>query len=354
MHVDHIGSFVRSPQLQTAFEHFEAGDLDAATLRAIQDERIPAVIRQQELLGLPFVSDGEFRRTSYIDSFGMVSGWGTDALFRSGQMLAPATERIQLTNNKLLNEYTFAAALASKPVKLAAVNVDQLRLLFDAKASAAAYPDAKAFAQDLLKVSRQMLEAVIQAGCRYIQIDGPSYTRFIDPELRDIVRARGHDPDALLSEAIELDNALIDGFEGVTFGFHFCRGNRAGSAWRRGSYDAIAERAFSTMKHQRLLLEYDDPKREGNFEPLRFVPKNKVAVLGLISTKSKRVETVDELKRRVDEAAEYLPLEQLAVSPQCGFRHGGFNRDEFPDLPTEDEQWRKLEVTIATADQIWG
>jgi 5-methyltetrahydropteroyltriglutamate--homocysteine methyltransferase len=108
------------------------------------------------------------------------------------------------------------------------------------------------------------------------------------------------------------------------------------------------------MKHQRLLLEYDDPKREGNFEPLRFVPKNKVAVLGLISTKSKRVETVDELKRRVDEAAEYLPLEQLAVSPQCGFRHGGFNRDEFPDLPTEDEQWRKLEVTIATADQIWG
>jgi len=200
-----------------------------------------------------------------------------------------------------------------------------------------------------------MVTGLVDAGCRYIQIDGPSYAfRYIDPQAVQRLRAQGGDPGALLEHAIAADNAMIDGFDDVTFGMHVCRGNNAAGVPRSGSYDAIAERLFSQLRHQRLLLEYDDEAREGDFSPLRFVPPDKVVVLGIVTTKSRRIETVDELKRRIDDAATYLPLEQLAISPQCGFRHGGFNPRDYPELPGTDEQWRKLDVLMETAAAVWG
>jgi 5-methyltetrahydropteroyltriglutamate--homocysteine methyltransferase len=292
-----------------------------------------------------------------MDSFREVRGWEWgEQLFQSRTIgVKPARQRLELVSNQPLEEYAFAARVAMRPVKVALVNVDHLLGGIDLAASRDVYTDADAFKHDVIDISRQMVAGLAQAGCRYIQIDGPSYAfRFIDPVARERLRAQGHDPGALLRDAIEADNAMISGFGDVTFGMHVCRGNNAAGVPRTGSYDAIAEELFTTLRHQRLLLEYDDEAREGDFSPLRFVPKDKLVVLGIVTTKSRRIETVDELKRRIDQATRFLPLDQLAISPQCGFRHGGFNPQDYPELPGADEQWRKLDVVLETAQAVWG
>ncbi len=193
-----------------------------------------------------------------------------------------------------------------------------------------------------------MVSELAEAGCRYVGIDGPGYTAYVDPDSLAAMRSRGEDPQANLSRSIAADNEIIADFPEVIFGVHICRGNRQSMWHREGHYDAIAEKLFNGLKHQRLLLEYDT-ERAGGFEPLRFVPQGKIAVLGLITTKIARIETVDELRRRIDGAARYIPLEQLAISPQCGFASSLRG-----NLLTEDEQFRKLDVMLETAAKVWG
>ncbi len=193
-----------------------------------------------------------------------------------------------------------------------------------------------------------MLSELTQAGCRYVGIDGPGYTAYVDADSIAAMRARGEEPMATMERSIGADNEVIANFPGVTFGIHICRGNRQSMWHREGKYDAIAEKLFNGLNHQRLLLEYDTA-RAGGFEPLRFVPKGKIAVLGLITTKMGRVETVDELRRRIDDAARFLPLDQLALSPQCGFASSIRG-----NLLSEDEQFRKLDVMLETARRVWG
>ena len=193
-----------------------------------------------------------------------------------------------------------------------------------------------------------MIGQLAEAGCRYVGIDGPGYTAYVDPDSLAAMRARGEDPIAAMERSITADNEIVANFPGVTFGIHICRGNRQSMWHREGHYDAIAERLFRGLAHQRLLLEYDT-ERAGTFEALRFVPKGKIAVLGLITTKVSRVESVDELRRRIDAAARYLPLEQLAISPQCGFASSIRG-----NLLSEDDQFRKLDVMLETAAKVWG
>ena len=193
-----------------------------------------------------------------------------------------------------------------------------------------------------------MISGLAQAGCRYIGIDGPGYTAYVDPDSLAAMRARGEDPAANLARSIAADNEIIADFPDLTFGIHICRGNRQSMWHREGSYDAIAEKLFQGLNHQRLLLEYDT-ERAGSFEPLRFVPRGKTAVLGLITTKIGRVESVDELRRRIDQAARYLPLDQLALSPQCGFASSLRG-----NLLSEDEQFRKLDAMLETAAKVGG
>jgi len=220
---------------------------------------------------------------------------------------------------------------------------------FNIERSRAVYPDRESFLADVVAIQREMVGQLVGAGCDYVQIDEPSYTGYVDPPTLERMRADGADPLGNLERAIDADNRVIEGLAGkAVFGLHVCRGNRASMWHREGKYDAIAERLFGGLKYDRLLLEYDT-ERAGTFEPLRFVPKGRIAVLGLITTKSGRVETVDELKRRLDEASRYLPLEQLALSPQCGFASGIAG-----NLLTEEEQWRKLDVMLETARQVWG
>jgi 5-methyltetrahydropteroyltriglutamate--homocysteine methyltransferase len=258
------------------------------------------------------------------------------------------TERLRLVRNSLLADFRFTQSLTDRPVKVTLISADRISQCYDSEASRAVYPSVEEFLKDVVAVERRMVMELAQAGCRYVGIDGPGYTAYVDPDSLAAMRSRGEDAQANLSRSIAADNEIIADFPGVTFGVHICRGNRQSMWHREGHYDAIAETLFNDLNHQRLLLEYDT-ERAGGFEPLRFVPKGKIAVLGLITTKVARIETVDELRRRIDEAARYLPIEQLAISPQCGFASGLRG-----NLLTEDEQFRKLDVMLETAAKVWG
>jgi 5-methyltetrahydropteroyltriglutamate--homocysteine methyltransferase len=370
--VDHVGSLLRPAALKEAFLRHGAGEMDAATLRAAQDDAVRAVIAAQERHGLPVVTDGEFRRLNWQVSFSEVAGWdlwagswrnflrnpenrgpnelplskGEDAVV---SFRAPATARLRLVRSFPLEEYRFARSVAKRPVKVTLMGPDRVAQMCDVERSHAVYADSDAFLADVVRIQRQMVAKLVDAGCDYVQLDEPSYTGYVDPPTLERMRASGADPLRNLDRAIAADNAVIAGLEGrATFGVHVCRGNRASMWHREGTYDAIAARLFGGLAFDRLLLEYDT-ERAGGFEPLRFVPKGKTVVLGLITTKTGRVETVDELARRIDQASRFVPLDQLALSPQCGFASGIAG-----NLLTEDEQWRKLDVMLETGRRVWG
>ena len=371
MRVDLVGSLLRPAKLKTAFAKYGQGEISVEELRASQDEAIREVVATQHAHNLPIVVDGEFRRTSFMESFAVVAGieeWqsgvktyhevlarqdsdpllthrGQDPILLNRKRV---TERLKLIRNNLLDDYHFARNLTQRPVKVTLIGPDRIQQCYDSENSRSVYPTVAEFLNDVVTVERQMITGLAEAGCRYVGIDGPGYTAYVDGPSIAAMRSRGEEPMATMERSLKADNDVIANFPGVTFGIHICRGNRQSMWHREGSYDSIAERLFNGLNHQRLLLEYDT-ERAGGFAPLRFVPKQKVAVLGLITTKLGRVETVDDLRRRIDEASRYIAIEQLALSPQCGFASSIRG-----NLLTEDEQFRKLDVMIETAAKVWG
>jgi 5-methyltetrahydropteroyltriglutamate--homocysteine methyltransferase len=371
LRVDQVGSLLRPQTLKDAFADYGQGKIEEKELCKIQDDAIRDVVAKQVARNLPIVVDGEFRRTSFMESFAVVAGveeWQTgvktyhemlarkdtgEAVSHKGQdpillNRKQVTERLRLVRNALLDDFRFTQALTDRPAKVTLISADRISQCYDSEASRAVYPSVGEFLKDVVAVERRMVGELAQAGCRYVGIDGPGYTAYVDPDSLAAMRSRGENPQANLARSIAADNEIIANFPGVTFGIHICRGNRQSMWHREGHYDAIAEQLFNGLSHKRLLLEYDT-ERAGGFEPLRFVPKDKIAVLGLITTKVGRVEGVDELRRRIDEAARYLPVEQLAISPQCGFASSLRG-----NLVTEDEQFRKLDVMLETATSVWG
>jgi 5-methyltetrahydropteroyltriglutamate--homocysteine methyltransferase len=385
LRVDQIGSLAAPAALQVLFDRNTAGEVSDDELRAAQDDAIRDVIRKQEAVGLPIVTDGEFRRRNFQDSFGAaVSGYVVpenikqsyidrqeeitkDAFARAEQNFAAAgppvaqrsavAERIKLVRNVPLEEYRSAVPFATVPVKETLVSSDRISQRFAHELSTHVYSGLDAFMEDVIAIERRMIRELVDAGCRYIQIDAPGYTAYGDDVSLERMRSRGEDPQENLDRAIRADNAIIAGFDDVCFGIHLCRGNvrtidpksgRVLPQWHRvGTYDSYAEKLFSELRHDRFLLEYDT-ERAGGFEPLRFVPKEKIAVLGLVSTKTEDVETVEFLERRIGEASAYLPLEQMALSPQCGFGGVG-TRVVFP----EAAQWLKFERIVEVAARVW-
>jgi len=371
MRVDQVGSLLRPQQLKQAFADYGQGRIDENELKDIQDAAIRDVVAKQVAHNLPAIVDGEFRRTSFMESFAVVAGveeWQTgvktyheilarkdtgESLSHKGQdpillNRKRVTERLRLVRNGLLDDFRFTQSLTDRPVKVTLISADRIGQCYDSEASRPVYPTIEEFLADVVTVQRQMIGGLAQAGCRYVGIDGPGYTAYVDPDSLAAMRSRGENPQSNLARSIAADNEIIAAFPGITFGIHICRGNRQSMWHREGHYDAIAEQLFNGLKHQRLLLEYDT-ERAGSFEPLRFVPKDKIAVLGLITTKVARVESIDELRRRIDDAARYLPIEQLALSPQCGFASSLRG-----NLLTEDEQFRKLDAMLETATKVWG
>ena len=373
---DVVGSLLRPAKLKQARIHFDDGHLSAEELRRIEDECIREAVKLQEDIGLSVVTDGEYRRLNFQDSFGeSVVGYdagrpslkfyeqrveGGSPLRRweipdqgeqKGTAVAqrrPTAAKLGLAHNVPMEEFSFLKQVARKPAKVALIGPDRICQRFDWQNSRSVYAGLDEFVEDVVKVEREIVRGLVDAGCRYVQIDAPGYTAYVDPPSLEAMRARGEDPQENFSRSLRADNALLDGFAEVTFGIHLCRGNQRSMWHREGAYDDIAERLLNELKHDRFLFEYDTP-RAGGFAPLRFLPKGKIIVLGLVSTKVTELETVDQLKRRIDEASQYVPLEQIAVSPQCGF-----SSDVVGNLISEADQRRKLEVVVETARQVWG
>jgi 5-methyltetrahydropteroyltriglutamate--homocysteine methyltransferase len=380
--IDHIGSLVRPAKLKDVFARYDRGQISKEELAQAQDAAIQAVIEKQQAHGLPVVTDGEFRRHSFQESFSeCVTGYDApnntglyyekrelnqNPLERAEQNFdeagpaiitrRAAVERLKLVRNLPVEEFRFAQSVANVPAKITVLGPDRIAQRFKWEASLSVYKGLDDFVKHVVQIERQIIAELVRVGCKYIQIDAPGYTAYVDKVSLDRMRSRGEDPERNFQRSIDADNALIDGFPGVTFGIHICRGNartidpKTGKLvpqWHReGSYDTIAEKLFNTLKHQRILLEYDSD-RAGGFEPLRFVPKDKIVVLGLVSTKNSDMETVDGLKRRIDQASKFLSIEQLALSPQCGF--GGIDSK----VLSEAEMWRKLDCIVETAQQVW-
>jgi 5-methyltetrahydropteroyltriglutamate--homocysteine methyltransferase len=355
-----IGSLLRPPEVKQAMQEAAAGRISPAELHRIQDGAVLDAIALQESCGLDVITDGEYRRAIFWDpviaaldglSFDVASpvsfgGSGTeDDLLR----LPAVTGRLVMRDSLLQRELRFLLDHTSTPVKATMPAMAQASALWLPGVSEIAYPTRLEYVADLVELMRGEIDALVAIGVRYIQLDSPRYTYVCSGEGRDRLRALGiDDPEAWLGEMIAFDNRLIEGFDGVTFGLHLCRGNHR-SMWSvEGAYDPIAERLFNEIKVDRLLLEYDSP-RAGTFEPLRYVPSNKVVVLGLISTKEARVETRDEILPRIEEAAHFMPIERLALSPQCGFA------STLPgNLLGEAEQRQKLELVSSLAREVWA
>jgi 5-methyltetrahydropteroyltriglutamate--homocysteine methyltransferase len=371
---DVVGSLLRPAPLKQAYTDRDAGKIAPEELRRIEDGAIRAAVRLQEEIGLDVITDGEYRRLNFQDSFAAsVTGFAArpmdfsfmESLSREGKPLQrwdpyhvadgaailqrrPVSQKLRLARNLPLEEYRFVSGLSQRPAKVTLIGPDRIVQRFDYQNSKSVYWSIDDFVADVVRIEREMIRGLVDAGCRYVQIDAPSYTAYVDAPSVNEMKERGEDPMKNLTRSIQADNEILRLFDGVTFGIHLCRGNQRSMWHREGSYDAIAEALFGGLRHDRFLLEYDSP-RAGSFEPLRFVPKGKIAVLGLVSTKVAEIERVDDLKRRIDEASRYLSLDQLAISPQCGFAS-----DAVGNLISEDDQKRKLEVVVETARQVWG
>ena len=369
LRTDQIGSLLRPTALKEAFAQYAGGKLPEDELRKVQDAAIRELVAKQEAHDMCVLTDGEFRRTNFMESFSVVAGveeWQSgvktyhnvlardDNHSETKKAQDPillnrkrVTHRLRLVRNRVLEEFQFVQALSSRIVKPTLISADRITQCFDSEDSRSVYAAVDDFVADVVSVERQMIGQLAAAGCRYIGIDGPGYTAYVDGPSIEAMHARGEDPQENMMRSMKADNEIIAEFPSLTFGIHICRGNRQSMWHREGSYDAIAERLFNGLNHQRLLLEYDT-ERAGGFEPLRFVPKGKIAVLGLITTKVGRTETVDELRRRIDEASRYIPIEQLAISPQCGFASSIMG-----NLLTEEQQFRKFDVMLETAAKVW-
>jgi methionine synthase II (cobalamin-independent) len=359
---DHVGSLLRPPDLLEARR--SARD-DPDRLRAEEDRHIRRVLARQEELGLDVFTDGELRRRNFMSDFtDAVEGFDMgDAVARSWQAgaTAPAavssvagvvTARLRPARRLTAHELPFLKQHSPGPIKMTLPSATQFpAIAFKRGVTDRVYESHSALLWDIVEIMKAEVAAIAGEGAAYLQIDAPRYSYFMDPKwrswIRDEMRA---DPSALLDESIRADNACLAAARrgGLTRAIHLCRGNNRSHWYAEGGYDDIAEKLFGAMDVDRFLLEYDDA-RSGSFEPLRFVPRGRTVVLGLVSSKRPQLESADELARRLDDAARYVPLEDLAISPQCGFASTMEG-----NLLSEDEQWAKLRLVAETARRVWG
>jgi 5-methyltetrahydropteroyltriglutamate--homocysteine methyltransferase len=359
---DHIGSFLRPQQI---LEARRAAGPDPERLRRLEDEHIERVLAKQKELGFEIATDGELRRRNFMSDFtDAVEGFDlADAVARSWQsspgkekpvssVTGIVTGRLRQVRPLTGHELPFLKANCSVAIKMTLPSATQFPAIsYKAGITDRTYKDHSALLWAIVEIMKADLRKLSSDGVKYIQIDAPRYSYYMDAKWREwIKREMKVEPEAALDEAIRADNACFEAArrDGVTLGIHLCRGNNRSHWYAEGGYDAIAEKLFGTLAVDRFLLEYDD-ERSGTFEPLRFVPKGKTVVLGLISSKKPQLESADQLLKRIGEAAKYVPMENLALSPQCGFASTMEG-----NLLTEDEQWSKLRVVVETARRAWN
>ena len=360
---DHVGSLLRPERLHRARAQLKRGEIAPAALTAVEDDCIREVVRQQEEIGLKGVTDGEFRRTwwhlDFLQSFENVAVIPPSVKVKfhthEGDIeLEPPGLRVagRLSRPKgiFVDHFAFLKSVARATPKMTIPSPSTMHFRGGRKAiDSGAYPEIEAFYADLARVYGEEIAALGAAGCRYLQLDEVNLAYLCDPKLQDQVRNIGEDPKTLPHTYAKLINgAIAKRTPDMRLTMHLCRGNFQ-SAWvAEGGYEPVAEILFNEIGVDGYFLEYDDP-RSGNFEPLRFVPKGKMVVLGLVTSKLAALETKDELKRRIEEAARFCPLEQLALSPQCGFS----STVEGNKLTIED-QFAKLRLIVEVAREVWG
>lgn len=357
-HSEVVGSLLRPAYLVEAREQLDAGQLTPADFKVIEDRAVSEAIALQEAAGIDVITDGELRRYAFfghlidsLDGFDKYGGWAIPFRDESGDQLTlrrpVVVEKLRWRRSMAAEEWVYLRSHATRPGKVTMISAQQAAAYYDPEKSKSAYPTRDAYLADIVAFSRQEVEELIRLGCTYIQLDAPQYAALLDPEMREGYRQRGSDPDKIIDQCIELDNAIVRDHPGITFGMHICRGNNQSRFYASGDYEPIA-RIFTKTVFQRFLLEYDD-SRSGGFEPLRHVPEDRVVVLGLVTTKKSRLETAEELRQRIAEAARYISLERLALSPQCGFA----STIEGNRITLEDQR-QKLELVASTVREVWG
>jgi methionine synthase II (cobalamin-independent) len=362
---DHVGSLLRPERLLRARTAHEQGRIDADELRAVEDDAVCEVVRRQEELGLEAATDGELRRASWhMDFIYQLDGISKEAGRIAVRFHRPDGEieftpaalhvdgRLGVSKTIFGEDFAFLQGRVERTVPKLTIPSPSMVHYRGGKAAVdpAVYPSLDEFWADLVLAYREQVRRLGQAGCTYLQFDDTSLAYMNDPQQREYVASIGGDPERQHVEYIRhINEALAERPEGMSVTTHMCRGNFR-SAWAaEGGYDFVAEALFNELEVDGFFMEWDD-ERSGGFEPLRFLPKGeKQVVLGLVTTKSGELESKDELKRRIEVAARHAPLEQLCLSPQCGFS----STSEGNDL-TEDEQWAKLELVVETARDVWG
>jgi 5-methyltetrahydropteroyltriglutamate--homocysteine methyltransferase len=357
---DHVGSLLRPAALKAARSKRERGEIGADELARIEDREIENAIRKQEAIGLRSVTDGEFRRAFWnYDFLGRLDGveayLGERKIKFQGPQPKPMMLRVigklgSYSPHPMVEHFKFVAAHAKATPKMTIPSPSSLHFRYGRDAvPQSIYPSMDDFYRDLGEAYRQAVRAFADAGCRYLQLDEVNFTYLCDPKLRDVVAARGEDPQALPRIYARVINAALSGAPAdMTRAMHLCRGNFQSTFVASGGYEPVAEVLFNEIDIDAYFMEYDSD-RAGGFEPLRFVPKGKMVVLGLVTSKSGRLESKDAIKRRIDEAAKFVALDQLCLSPQCGFAS-----TEEGNILAEDEQWAKLARIVEVADEVWG
>lgn len=356
---DHVGSLLRPAELKAARERVERGEMSREALREVEDRLIRAAVARQEAIGLESITDGEYRRGWWNHDFlGRIDGVeivvdprsvkfvGTD----DPRYTAQVRRKVRRAQPMMVDHFRYLASVARKTAKFC---IPSPSILYHrggrAAVSAEAYPDLDALWADVGRVYQEEIRDLAAAGCTYLQIDDTSFSFMCDPRFRESCRARGDDPQELPHMYARAVNAAIAGRpSGMTIAMHTCRGNWKSTWLAAGGYEPVADAVFAETGVDAYFLEYDT-ERAGGFEPLARVPRGKRVVLGLVSTKTPQLEDKATLKRRIEQASRFVPLENLSISPQCGFassHHG--------NLLSEDDQWRKLALVVEVAREVWG
>jgi 5-methyltetrahydropteroyltriglutamate--homocysteine methyltransferase len=357
---DHVGSLLRPPALKEARARHAKGEIDDAALKAVEDREIEAVIRKQENVGLKLATDGEFRRSWW--QFDFYKGLDGVELYSTGQGIKFAgvetkaesvrvVGKIGFSGHPHLDHFKFVKEHTRVTPKMTIPAPSTLHFRQGRQSiSRDMYPDLDGYFDDVADAYRKAIRAFYDAGCRYMQLDDTAWSMICDPKERENSRARGDDPDRLLEKYAAMTNKALAGRPAdMVITMHSCRGNFRSTFIASGGYEFVAEKMLGEVDIDGYFLEYDTA-RAGGFEPLRFIPKGKkIVVLGLVTSKSGKLEGKDDIKRRIDEATKYVALDQLCLSPQCGFAS-----TEEGNVLAEDEQWAKLRMIVEVADEVWG